>query len=605
MNLRHLCAAIALLIIFPMGAIAQPSDDSLVGLWAYEADFGSPVLGGELTVKRSGRSWSAAIGKFEAPVTVRGRDIRFGIGNGYEFRGILLPGGKAIEGYWLQPSGEADGKPWRYAFASPARLTIRKGNEWSGPVASYDDGFTLYLSIFRDQDGVLTGAFRNPQRNSNGGASRFVVTRDGDAVRFNLKYDGGEVNHDGTLLRSPDRIRIQWDDIGRAIELRRRNQAEAASFFPRAPGSPAYAYRRPPETSDGWRTESASALGIDEAALAKAVQGVIDSDPTARPATLMHSMLVAYRGRLVLEEYFFGYDRESPHDIRSAGKTFTSVLLGTEPARRAGLSPGTRITTVMRGLAPFANPDPRKDQITLSDLLTHSAGLACNDYDDNSPGNENTMDSQKAQPNWWKYTLDLPMAHEPGKRYAYCSANINLAGGALTAGTRTWLPELFDRTIARPLQFGRWYWNLMPSGEGYLGGGARLRPRDLLKLGQAYLDDGIWNGRRIVPASWVAESTKPRMPITPETTGLSEEDFGNNYGGGNDGLAWHQGDLTVAGRTIKGYAATGNGGQVLFVIPEYEMAVVFTGGNYRQGGVWGRWGQQIVGDQIIPAVRGK
>ena len=84
------------------------------------------------------------------------------------------------------------------------------------------------------------------------------------------------------------------------------------------------------------------------------------------------------------------------------------------------------------------------------------------------------------------------------RRYAYCSANINLVGGALTAATRTWLPEFFERTVARPLQFGRYHWNLMPNGEGYLGGGAFLRPRDLLKVGQAYLDGGVWHGRRIV-----------------------------------------------------------------------------------------------------------
>ena len=211
------------------------------------------------------------------------------------------------------------------------------------------------------------------------------------------------------------------------------------------------------------------------------------------------------------------------------------------------------------------------------------------------------MTGQTGQPNWWKYTLDLETAFDPGSRYAYCSANINLVGGAPTVATRTWLPEYFERTVAEPLQFGRWHWNLMPTGEGYIGG-AQPRPRDLLKIGQAYLDGGTWNGRRIVTADWVRNSTAPRMAISPATTGYSEEEFGN-YGGGADALAWHMSPVTVSGRTVPGYAASGNGGQVLLVIPEYELAVVFTGGNYRQGGVWGRWAQQIVGDQIIPAIR--
>ena len=100
----------------------------------------------------------------------------------------------------------------------------------------------------------------------------------------------------------------------------------------------------------------------------------------------MHSILVAHHDRLVFEEYFYGFDRSKPHDTRSAAKTFASVLLGTSPARAAGLTPDTRIYDVMH--ASFANPDPRKLQITLANLMTHTSGLACNDNDDASPGNE-------------------------------------------------------------------------------------------------------------------------------------------------------------------------------------------------------------------------
>ena len=92
------------------------------------------------------------------------------------------------------------------------------------------------------------------------------------------------------------------------------------------------------------------------------------------------------------------------------------------------------------------------------------------------------MQTQTRQLDWWKYTLDLPLAHAPGSCYAYCSAGMNLVGAALTTATHTWLPEYFERAVARPLRFGPHYWNLMPTGEGYLGGGAYVRPRDLLKI---------------------------------------------------------------------------------------------------------------------------
>ena len=271
--------------------------------------------------------------------------------------------------------------------------------------------------------------------------------------------------------------------------------------------------------------------------------------------------------------------------------------------RGAKVGPETPVYEHLAGMGPFANPDPRKARLTVAHLMTHTSGLACDDNDEKSPGNEETMSSQTAQPDWWKYTLDLPQAHEPGVRYAYCSANSNLVGAVLKTATKTPLPELFDRWVARPLDFGRYHWNLMPTGDGYLGGGAFLRSRDLLKVGQAYLDGGVWRGRRIVDAAWVERSTKPYVKITPATTGLAEETFGEFYGGGEDSWAWHPSQLKSGDRTYREYEASGNGGQLLMVIPELELVVVFTAGNYRQGGIWGRFRDQIVTQEVIPAIR--
>jgi CubicO group peptidase (beta-lactamase class C family) len=203
------------------------------------------------------------------------------------------------------------------------------------------------------------------------------------------------------------------------------------------------------------------------------------------------------------------------------------------------------------------------------------------------------------QPDWWKYTLDLRQVYDPGTHYAYCSANTNLVGGALTTATRTWLPELFDRSVARPLQFGRYYWNISANGEGYQGGGAFVRPRDLLKIGQLYLDSGVWNGKRIVSPKWVALSTRQFIAITPATTGLSAEEFGNSYGLGADGFTWHLGELRVGDRTYKEYQASGNGGQLVIVVPEAQLTVGITAGNYLQGGIWSRWPDEIVAKEII------
>ncbi len=602
---RSMWIVLVVLLTCPHVAVA---DDSLVGIWASETTFG-PALRGDLIVTRDDAGWRAKIANAETKFQAAGDTVRFAFpDHRSQFRGTMTDGGKTITGFWLQPFGTTEERPSpvgsRQPFATPLALHRAGRNVWRGTVRPLAERFTLYLKIYRNAEGVLVGAFRNPDFNSNGGASLFRVTREGEKVLLTAPLDGTpEVRHSATFVLSPDRLQILWPDVGRVLDLTRRMPQQAPNFFPRPPGEPPYTYKEPPATGDGWATARASEVGIDEAALTRLVQKLIDSDPAVRRPSLIHSLLVARRGKLVLEEYFFGFDRDTPHDTRSAGKTFASVLLGGAMMQGSKIGPETKIYDLLAGMGPFANPDPRKSRITLAHLMTHTTGLACNDNDDDSPGNENTLQTQQREPNWWKYTLDLPMVHEPGQRYAYCSANMNLMGAALTTATGTWLPELFERAVARPLQFGPWHWNLMPTDEGYFGGGSWLRPRDLLKVGQAYLDGGVWRGRRIVDASWVTRSTAPQMHISPATTGLSAEQFPEYYGEADDAYAWHLGAVRSGERTYRSYAATGNGGQILIVIPEIDLVAVFTGGNYRQGGIWGRWSGEVIGGEIIPAIK--
>ena len=515
------------LLFFAFGAHAQegppappPPDDTLVGVWSYQTSYGSP-LRGLLTIARQGGGWRAQLADSEVTFQSEARNLRFAFpGDRGRFRGRLGAEGE-IRGFWIRPGITADP---RYPggssqpYATPMTLSPAGKNAWRGTVLPLDDPFTLYLEIFRNQAGALIGAFRNPEQNSHGPAMQHRVTQEGDDVRFTAGADPAPdaASFEARYLPATDRLRLRWDDLGTDIELARASDEKTAGYYPRPRYEAPYVYQPPAPNGDGWSTASANEVGIDEAALTRMVQGVIAGDPAERRPSLIHSMLVAYRGKLVLEEYFFGFTPDQTHDLRSAGKTFSSVLLGAAMRSGTDIKPESKVYELFAARGPFANPDPRKAEITLAHLMTHSAGLACNDNDDASPGNENTMQTQRAQADWWKYTLDLPMAFDPGKRYAYCSANINLVGGALAVATETWLPELFEQRVARPLQFGEYHWNLMPNDEGYLGGGAFLRPRDFLKLGQAYLNGGVWNGKRIVDAAWVKESTAPRIHISPD-----------------------------------------------------------------------------------------
>ncbi|MBS0298217.1 MAG: serine hydrolase [Proteobacteria bacterium] len=581
---------------------AAPAADPLAGLWGGRIAF-DDGLKGSLSVTRTVSGWRARIAGAEARAPVRSGEVRFAFGPGKGgFRGELVDHGRAIRGFWLQPT-PSDPRIGQ-GYARPLTLVAAGHGRWRGTVSPLPRRFTVWLKVWRGPDGALVAAFRNPEANSRGGAAQFQATRTGDAVRFFARPDPAQPERVlvATLEHGPERLALTWPDLDRKITLTRLTPAQAAAAFPEPPDAPAYAYRRPPETGDGWSTAAAANVGMDPARLTALVRRLAADDPFAKRPALVHSMLVARHGKLVLEAYFHGFDRDTPHDMRSAGKTFASVMLGALRHEGRPIGPDSRIYSIMAGRGPFANPDPRKAQITLGQLMTHTSGLACDDNDDASPGNEETMQTQAGQPDWWKYTLDLPMAHDPGTRYAYCSANINLVGAALTTTSGEWLPELFDRTVARPLQFQPYAWNLIPNGEGYLGGGAFVRPRDMLKVGQLWLDGGVWHGRRIVDADWVADSTAVHARISPETTGLTPADFANFYGEGEDGWAWHLGRIKLGDGAYRDYAATGNGGQLIVVVPSYDLVVVFTAGNFGQGGIWNRFRDQIVPNEIVAAI---
>ena len=599
------CRALALVLaLFAAGASTSApqtprAEDALIGIWGSESLIG-PYLRGPITIARTSNGWKAIISSVEAKFSPRGDSVRFAFaGDLGEFRGTFARNHTAIEGWWVQPDGTKQQGPHdpgglSQPFATRVTLTLAQPDLWSGNVVPLDDTFTLYLEIWRDSSGVLTGAFRNPELNLRGGSSQFRVTLEKDSVIFSARPDTTEPEIRRVAHYDPEhrQLDLWWPQIARRLILFPRTAQQAVPYFPKLPRGIRYSYVTPPNSSDGLPSTNASSVGFDVAQLERLIQRLIDTVQTSGRTPHIHSLLVARKGKLVLEEYFAGFNRDTPHDTRSAAKTFASVMLGAAMQSGFRLNAATPIARVLAGRGPFANPDPRKDRITLGHLMTHGSGLDCDDNDDSSPGGEDKMQAQTAQPDWWKYTLDLKMLYEPGTHFAYCSATMNLVGAAITVGTRTWLPEFFDRTIAQPLHFGRYYYNLMPTGEGYTGGGVFMRSRDLLKIGQLYLDGGEWEGRRIIPKRWVTTSTSRQTPATgaPADT-LS----------GTDGFAWHLGYMKSGERRYRVYQSNGNGGQLLIVIPELDMVTVFTAGDYGNFRVWGGY-YGLVANAIIPAL---
>ena len=533
----------------------------LTGLWEAKRRFG-PDIRGSLRIRASANGWRAEIAGRSTVAKVTGDAIAFELPHGEgEFRGRFAANRAKIAGFWVQPRTTANGT----RYASPVELTKAGRDAWRGEVSPIDDQMTLYLMIKPREDGSLAAFLRNPERN----AGRFFnvdrLEREGDAVRLLGPGSGAEkspVLAEGRLRDGTLSIWLPWQ--GGSFDFTRVAPDQASDFYPRGRPAAPYAYAPPLPGEDGWPTGSLEEAGISREGMRRFIQMIIDTPIDSVHAPDIHGVLIARGGKLVLEEYFHGEHGGKPHDTRSAAKSLTSTLVGA--AIRAGvpLDVSTPVYRAFNGGSFPANLEPRKRALTVEHLLTMSSGLDCDDSDPDSPGNEDVMQEQTAEPDYYRYTMALKMVRDPGEKAVYCSVNPNLLGGVLSRASGRPLPELFADLVAGPLQIRRFHMNLTPTGDAYMGGGVRFLPRDFMKLGQVILNGGTWNGRRVVSSEFCRRAVSPLV----EMRGLSY------------GYLWWVTEYPYKDRTVRAFFAGGNGGQVVMGFPELDLLVAFYGGNY-------------------------
>ena len=588
--MRHLLLFCLTLLVLPaaLHADVPAPDDKLIGLWGSERSFG-PAVSGTLTLYGRGGDWHAAIAGLQADVQHAPGGVDFNLpGDQGSFHGKLGVGGKSIQGFWIQPKGVT----LNQAYATPVTLRRIETGVWQGEVRPLEDRVSLYLLVSRGEDGNLRAFIRNPEFNF-GMRRLYAVTSSGSQLTLDDMLRKGD-RLTGNYDADQDRITLDVQDLG-SFDFTRRDRDHALGFYPVTPAVDHYLYRQPVTEDDGWRTASLQQAGLDLKPLAALVQQILDTQTDSFKTPYIHSLLIARHGKLALEEYFYGFDRDRTHDTRSSGKTLAGTLTGIALDHGARFRLDSSVLALYPQYKDLANPDPRKQKITVEDLLTMDSGLACDDNDDDSPGNEDTMQGQDKQPDWYRYILDVPMMDEPGdKKAVYCTAAVNLLGGIVSEGTGMPLTEFFQRYYAGPLQIRDYHMNLMPTGEAYMGGGIYLKPRDMLKLGQLYLDAGAWNGKRILSKAWVTAATTPHSDFP-----ASDYAPGHGYG-----FTWHLFQVTVGKKTYKEYMAQGNGGQLVMVVPDLELAVVITAGNYGNFPVWRKFFEELMPRYLIPAAGG-
>lgn len=587
---NHLTApAIAFAITATLlGASPAPAGPAAIeGVWSsvVAENTATPI---DVSIAHDARGWRATKGAVVRRPTADTADyLDFPFADG-TLRLSPTPAA-APRAYWIQPKLTPD---IDYPFVTPMTLTQAGKGRWRAAAMPLARNTDLHLSISASADGAKQAFIRESGRNYGGGR-RFRVTLTANEVTLVDQRDETQILR-GTV--HGNRLDLAIPQLGRVIPLR-RPAASAVRFWARPPAEPQYRYRAPRDRGDGWPVAAAMAVGVAPAPLEALVRHIAAEQP-APSSPAIHSVMVAHRGTLVLEEYFHGFDGE-PHDVRSAGKTLTTTIVGAAIGQGVAITPDAPVYPAFARRYPGLTPDPLAARLTLGDLMSMRSGYACDDDDPAMPGNEDVISETGGDID--ARILRLPSVTPAGEGFAvYCSIDIHLAGAMTAMVAGRWLPDMFDRWIARPLDFRDYHWNLTPTGEGYGGGGAYVRPRDLLKIGQLHLSGGIWNGRRVLPATWVSEATRQlTVYAPPPPVGSQPPNAGDVHG---YGYGWHRYLLETETRRYEAYAATGNGGQLVVVVPSLDLVVGFSGGSYNAYRTWVQWMKILIPKYIIPAV---
>lgn len=583
---QELCLTIAIMSAgFPLPTVAAEGRLSeLAGIWEAKRRFG-PELRGEASLHRSQSRWIAQVGGYTVEFSGTNELVEFDLpGDRGRFTGRLDPATRRIDGHWQQPPLVTNG----LAFASPVTFEPVGPDRWHGRIVPLDDDFTFYLVARPRHDGSMGAFLRNPERNQGVFFNVDHVDRSGDRVELVgtfFRNTDEQVLLEGTIFPAEPRITIDVANRGGAYDFRPLGDDTASPFYARGRNPEPYVYQPPPEIGDGWDVGTLDEVAIDVEPLRRLIESEIDLPADDVHDLYIHAMLIARRGKLVLEEYFHGHHRYMPHDTRSASKSLTATLVGAANYAGHPIGPSTPVYSTIYGNAVSPDLDPRKSRMQVEHLLTMSSGYDCDDGDYSTPGNEERMQEQTDNLDWYDYTLELPMIREPGTSVVYCSINPNLIGKVLIAATGRPLPLLFHQLIAEPLAIDRYHLALQPTGEPYMGGGIHWLPRDFMKLGQLHITGGTWNGRRILSRDWVERATSALNE-------LRERHYG---------YLWWVEEYPYRGRKVRAFYAGGNGGQVVMGIPELDLVVAFFGGNYSSKTLY-RAQREFVPRFILPAV---
>src|SRR5581483_5183363 len=327
----------------------------------------------------------------------------------------------------------------------------------------------------------------------------------------------------------------------------------------------------PPARDDSWPVDSINEDKlIDRAALCRMADRLVASGAN------VHAVLVARSGKLVFERYFKGddeingrransvaFDADTLHNIKSATKSVTSLAVGIAVDRGLIRSVNEPIFSFFPELSDLRTPE--RDRLQLVHALTMSMGLKWVEATPSTGdfNNDETRMQLASDPN--RFVLSLPITAPPGQEFFYNTGALRLVSAIIHKLTGRYLDEFVRDNVFEPLGITRFQWD-RPRGETDAGGGLRLRPRDMAKIGQLVLAGGRWHDRQIVSTRWIEASTAVKLKAV--------EDLSYGY-------LWWRGSAAFKGRAVDYIGAFGRGGQSIRIVPELDLVVAVTAGYYQ------------------------
>ena len=346
-----------------------------------------------------------------------------------------------------------------------------------------------------------------------------------------------------------------------------------------------YNYQPPDNISDGLSVGTLDEANIDIEMIEKAV-----NDINRDKYKDVHSMLIFRNGMLVFEEYFTGYtyrwdgpdyhgervtwDRDMLHCVHSVTKSITSACIGIAVEKGLIQSVHQSIFDYLREYRHLETDG--RDKITIEHLLTMTSGLDWEEWGIPYYSKDNPIIGI-----WFSekdpvtYILDREMTSEPGTRFAYYGGNMILLGEILKNAADLNIDEFSTEYLFEPLGIDSLEWGLrFANGVIEAAGGLKLKPRDMIKIGVTFLDNGVWGGEQVISEKWVSKSA------TAYSVNNGIIIPGEGSGSTGYSYSWWTKQYSESEKEINMFWALGWGGQKIMVLPEVNTVVVFTGGAY-------------------------